>query len=934
MKRILPCCAALLAAFNIFAQNQYVGKFIGDGSGLTNIVGGGSGTNTGQNVTHGSYTTTTTNAGTVTVDVNTNTVAANATNLFGGPVPTGLLTAGTTNTPGHLLVVTTNSAGQAVRETTYNGGALSNLQAAALSGPQIALTTNAVTYALTPLTVTGAASFPILNSTNWQLYSGNGATNSVYVEYPGKTNFLFFTVPLSGLGYIFASTLNPANSSDPKILENDSQGSESSSIDVVIAQDNNNGNWSPDGTLAINYGAAFSTAATNFATIANGVTLLQTPEGASYAPYGQDLWQWQTTRGRPLVGMSQDGAVGAAQTAGSISTYGQAVGIPGAMYNTLRLAGHDLNVTAGDTRAQVVFGKAVDSTGTNGGNLYLATRLPGPSAVYSYVAYWDSLGNASLGHNLSSIDSGSETFNPAQVGITGANKTNVPQFMLSAGFPYLGGSNGAIWNDGTNLTLIGNWKVTGTNFGNGAGLTNLNAGQLSGIVPPANLPGGTYTNSFQPTNANLTALAANNGGGLTNQPFAKTFSSTNGFFAFTVNSDGSTNVSFTVTNVALRLGLTATGSNGAAATWMLGLDNAGKMTTNAVPAGGGGGGNVYSNTVVPLTTLIVGPVTTNSTTNLVVNGLTPYQIGNGSWPNSTNVSVAFLRPNVANSVLHFDTMPNGPGTFTLWEDICSFDSYSQSPPFMGTGLALHLQTDGTYNYIGSRYYSGGGLNTLSYNPLYIQGENIGTVNIGDYGPFLFFNGYSGNANSVDGLPSGEVPLGSVLTTATQHFLIGAGGINYNYPQYNSNMFGVFYYTTNGLRMALQVFNQTNAAYGALGLMPGGGSVNVGGSMLVKSNLTASGYASTMTNSSAMNPITIGTSVTTFFTNLYQRDINVYFTDTTVTGVGFCATNGGANSVFVNCPVPLTGGTVGMIPGSTLSFTNGISAPTAAWSPFP
>jgi hypothetical protein len=42
-----------------------------------------------------------------------------------------------------------------------------------------------------------------------------------------------------------------------------------------------------------------------------------------------------------------------------------------------------------------------------------------------------------------------------------------------------------------------------------------------------------------------------------------------------------------LTNVSLVLGKISTGSNGAAASWMVGLDSTGKTTTNAVPSGGG-----------------------------------------------------------------------------------------------------------------------------------------------------------------------------------------------------------------------------------------------------------------------------------------------------------------------------------------------------------
>jgi hypothetical protein len=50
-----------------------------------------------------------------------------------------------------------------------------------------------------------------------------------------------------------------------------------------------------------------------------------------------------------------------------------------------------------------------------------------------------------------------------------------------------------------------------------------------------------------------------NGGTLTNLPYAKTFTSTNGYFTFTVTTDGSTNVNFVVTNVS---GATGSGGGG------------------------------------------------------------------------------------------------------------------------------------------------------------------------------------------------------------------------------------------------------------------------------------------------------------------------------------------------------------------------------------
>jgi hypothetical protein len=85
-----------------------------------------------------------------------------------------------------------------------------------------------------------------------------------------------------------------------------------------------------------------------------------------------------------------------------------------------------------------------------------------------------------------------------------------------------GNSNIDIGNAGlatdTNIIRIGTNQTTtyiaGTVNGNGGGLTNLSAAQLSGTISLAQLPGSVVTNNS--TNVNLTGSFAGNGGGLTN----------------------------------------------------------------------------------------------------------------------------------------------------------------------------------------------------------------------------------------------------------------------------------------------------------------------------------------------------------------------------------------------------------------------------------
>ena len=75
----------------------------------------------------------------------------NASQLATGTIPTGILTSGATNLPGHLLVVTGGS-----RQVTYNGQSLTNIQGSNVVG--------AVTLAATAITATSATTATTANN--------------------------------------------------------------------------------------------------------------------------------------------------------------------------------------------------------------------------------------------------------------------------------------------------------------------------------------------------------------------------------------------------------------------------------------------------------------------------------------------------------------------------------------------------------------------------------------------------------------------------------------------------------------------------------------------------------------------------------------------------------------------------------------------------
>ena len=91
---------------------------------------------------------------------------------------------------------------------------------------------------------------------------------------------------------------------------------------------------------------------------------------------------------------------------------------------------------------------------------------------------------------------------------------------------------------------------------------------------------------------------------------------------------------------------------------------------------------------------------------------------------------------------------------------------------------------------------------------------------------------------------------------------------------------------------------------------------------------------TASNLFPVTTFTITANATTFFTNNFGRDISISFTAATLTGVGMTGTNAGVGGAFKNWAVPLTGGFVPLRPNATVSFTNGITAGNATWTPFP
>ena len=110
---------------------------------------------------------------------------------------------------------------------------------------------------------------------------------------------------------------------------------------------------------------------------------------------------------------------------------------------------------------------------------------------------------------------------------------------------------------------------------------------------------------------------------------------TNGFWKFSQNLNGTSNGIFVITN--LPLGVAIGGTNGLTASWMLGVDANGNLTTNAVPSGGVGSGNAVTNNSNPQNFSGV-QILTNAGNTISGNGggLTNQQATNiVGWPSIT-----------------------------------------------------------------------------------------------------------------------------------------------------------------------------------------------------------------------------------------------------------------------------------------------------------
>ncbi len=352
---------------------------------------------------------------------------------------------------------------------------------------------------------------------------------------------------------------------------------------------------------------------------------------------------------------------------------------------------------------------------------------------------------------------------------------------------YVGFANGV----GDNLTINSNLIVNGTISGNGTGLTNLNAQNVTG----------TLSETALPSSAVLT-----NGASAAGQ--VPTWNGSNYVWAPVAAGDVYSNTAVTFSSINT-------------------TNTAGPNALN---------GTFYFNS----------PQLTNSSTNIIIGGAYPYEIGNLSYYTQP---IAMLRPLFPLNEMIVDIMPNagtnyGKFTTNAWVDICNSDYYTN---YSTTGAAygqwLHLAVDQN----GDGYIE----------PDAPSGGNFGSLFLcaGSPNSQLFF-GANFDIKLYQAQPAiGEDPGGSLLGSYGNNMSFFAGATA-------GKGIGIYYSDTDGIgqngnRQALWVTNNLTGYYSTLTLMKSGGQVSVGGNETVSSNLTINACLLLQTNAMCPNPLSTG-----------------------------------------------------------------------------
>jgi len=474
------------------------------------------------------------------------------------------------------------------------------------------------------------------------------------------------------------------------------------------------------------------------------------------------------------------------------------------------------------------------------------------------------LNQANIFANPSNVFNG--TFNGNGIGLTNLAVTGLsgtlPDSQLSANVAQLNQAN--IFANPSNV-------FNGTFNGNGIGLTNLAVTGLSGTLADSQLsanvalldqadtfanPSNVFNGTFSGNGAGLTNLAVTDLSGTladsqlsTNVALldhADTFANPSNVFngTFHGNGIGLTNLAVTGLSGTLADSQLSTISTNIA---LLDQANTFNNPNNSFAGSFAGNGaaltNLNANNLTAIITNVLrfenGNNPNYTTTNLIIGGTNAFMLMDNCY---AQIPVATIRPllpsNVSNSAsaIALDICPNGPAITGTWLDIGNTDWYTNSGAARSGGNWLHLAIDSVGIAHIDNYFGTNG----TVKNTYIS-ENGGNVSIGTAGGTVSIGIPKGGTEQLGGTNSlitigtdlsvypfhkgsGEIPTGDFLLDSYTNF-------NFGIDQNQAEM-SFYYMDSTGHRAAISYTNNFGAIYGMLNLMPSGGTVLVGGNIIV------------------------------------------------------------------------------------------------------
>lgn len=472
----------------------------------TNVAGcavAGPVTNDAVVVTNGLFTTTVDLGGAFTgpanwLEIGVSTNAANAFSTLSPrqqltPVPYAIFA----NTASNLSGVISASQLNGPVPASQIGGTIPLAQ---LSGAVVANGESGVAIGVTNIVTLDSSGFNLSNCVHFPFLNGYWSYDAVISAFShNATNYFYNDV--IGVGWVFAKT-----------LQLDPDGTNAYLIDqeypVSIPWNQQsvwtlNDNVTVDGAYITN-STILSSASTNMYVANNGVIyhVGVNPEIAA-------IDKWLDSSGQLLFDIELEGISGSIDN-GKVTTYGTSYGIPWTNgmpgFTSCRYNGALTTISGPDNRGQVAVGFVFGNQGQYGGDMeYLVKRDTtytfGSSGVgiFERSIVQDSHGGVQVGNTYAGSH-GYKDDAPAWLEVWGGTPDK-PTMLIVGGKLYTGtATNGAIQNDNTNIWITQGGKTgmvlttqtanfSGFFTGNGSGLTNLNATQLTGTLPAASLPG-------------------------------------------------------------------------------------------------------------------------------------------------------------------------------------------------------------------------------------------------------------------------------------------------------------------------------------------------------------------------------------------------------------------------------------------------------------